>query len=326
MTYLPLAILFTVIVYFAIAFGLLLSQGPVPLDDTKTISFPLPSGKAPDEVAEQVSFAARDGAHLNLRRYSAKIENAPLVILIHGSGWHGGGYSDIAQSLAATGQFEILLPDLRGHGPTAQNRGDVAYIGQLEDDLADLIGKYQKTGQKIFLIGHSSGGGLVIRFAGSKYGKMVNKAVLMAPFLKYNAPTIREDSGGWAHPLTRRIIGLNMLNSLGITQFNGMTAIQFNFPKSILEGPMGHSATQSYSFRLLTSFAPRSEYLTDVAALPNFLLIAGEEDDSFIANQYEPTLKAVTERGRYEILPDVNHIGLVTNDRAKKIISNFLME
>ena len=42
--------------------------------------------------------------------------------------------------------------------------------------------------------GHSSGGGLAIRFAGSQYGQKANAYLLMSPFLKYNAPTTRLNS------------------------------------------------------------------------------------------------------------------------------------
>ena len=84
--------------------------------------------------------------------------------------------------------------------------------------MTDLIAIIQKDDPKAMLIvgGHSSGGGLAIRFAGSQYGHKANAYLLLAPFLKYNAPTTQSDSGGWAKPYTGRIIGLAMLNSIGI--------------------------------------------------------------------------------------------------------------
>ncbi len=311
-----------VFIYVGIALGLVLSQWPEPLGDVKTFSFDATKDATrPDEV-DLISYDARDGTELWLRYYPSAKPNAPLIVVIHGSGWHGGGYTDLAMALAEAG--EVLLPDLRGHGPKTNSRGDVDYIGQLEDDLTDLIGVYRKTGQKVILVGHSSGGGLAIRFAGGADGSILHKVVLLSPFLKYDAPTMRYNAGGWAHALVRRIIGLQMLNTIGISWFNGANMIQFNFPKEVLESPEGHTATQIYSYRLNESFAPRSDYLSDVAALPEFLLLAGDKDDAFIASFFKETLSPATDKGTYKILPDVTHIGISFDETAHRDIVRFI--
>jgi non-heme chloroperoxidase len=43
----------------------------------------------------------------------------------------------MAKALQEAG-ITVYVPDLRGHGDI-QPHGDVAYIGQLDDDLADFI-------------------------------------------------------------------------------------------------------------------------------------------------------------------------------------------
>lgn len=83
---------------------------------------------------------------------------------------------------------------------------------------------------KIILGGHSSGGGLAIRFAGSKYAEKVFAYLMLTPFLKYNAPTMRSKSGGWAYANMPLIAGLSMLNNVGITWFNHLSVIDFNMP------------------------------------------------------------------------------------------------
>ena len=75
------------------------------------------------------------------------------------------------------------------------------------------------------MLGHSSGGWLVVRFAGGAHGDLIDHAVLLAPFLKYNAPTTRENAGGWAYTMVRRIIGLSMLNTFRITALNYLPII-----------------------------------------------------------------------------------------------------
>ncbi len=218
----------------------------------------------------------------------------------------------------------VLAPDLCGHGVALGRSGDVEYIGQLEDDLADLIKLHVKPGQKVVLAGHSFGGGLVVRFAGGAHRDLIDGAILMAPYLKYNAPTTRPNSGGWARPLTRRIIGLSMLNNANVRKLNHLPVIQFAFPSEVLNGPLGHTATPTYSFRLNTSFAPRNDYLGDVAVLPSFLLIAGRKDEAFIANKYEPLMSSANDAGEYVLLDGVGHLDVVDATPTRRAIAGFL--
>ena len=138
----------------------------------------------------------------------------------------------------------------------------------------------------------------------------MTKAILLAPYLKHNAPTTRADSA-WAAPLTRRIIGLSMLNMMRIRLLNGLTALQLRFPDAVLNGPLGHTATRAYSYRMMVGFNPRADYLADIKALPDFTLIAGANDEAFHADRYQPTMSAVTNKGRYHLLPDLNHLSVV---------------
>ena len=265
---------------------------------------------------------ARDGAVMRLWSLPVGRDGVPLVVMVHGSGWHGGQFTGLAAALE--GQADLVAVNLRGHfnGPGA--RGDIAYMGQLEDDLADVIAARRKPGQEVVLLGHSSGGGLVVRFAGGAHGGMIDKAVLLAPFLKHNAPTTRENSGGWAHVLLRRVIGLSMLNAVGIHVLDHLTVIQFAMPEAVRSGPRGQEATLAYSWRLNQSYAPRGDYLADVAALPEFLLIAGAADESFVATGYEPLMSEVTDNGHYRVLDGVNHLGVVDAEGTADLIREFL--
>ena len=254
---------------------------------------------------------APDGADLGLRRFPSMRTDAPLVIMVHGSGWHGLQFDALARRVAGAGLADVVVPDLRGHGPAPAHRGDVAYIGQLEDDLAALIRAEAAPEQKVILLGHSSGGGLVLRMAGGAHGGLMDGAVLLAPYLGHAAPTTRAGSGGWARPLVRRIIGLSILNRLGITALNGLPVIQFRFPRAVLDGPLGATATRAYSYRLNVSYAPRADLARDAAALPPFLLIAGAADEAFVASAYAPTLSAMNPNGHYVLVPDVGHLGIV---------------
>lgn len=313
-------------IYFAIALGLILSQRPEKLSGEGGLDFSMLTGGEAGEPAPLLSYAARDGAELSYRSYPSGRDGAPLLVFVHGSGWHSLGYDGLARAIAGSGAADVVLPDLRGHGENPVRRGDIDYIGQFEDDLADLIEIVRKPGQNLVIGGHSSGGGLAIRFAGGQYGGMADAAVLLAPYLHYSAPTVRPNSGGWAHPLTRRIIGLAMLNNVGITALNGLPAIQFAFPQSVLDGPLGHTATAAYSFRLNTSYAPRGDYKADIAALPPFLLIAGSDDEAFVASEYEPVMSAANPDGRYAIIDGLSHLGVIDAPQTAETVRRFLEE
>jgi pimeloyl-ACP methyl ester carboxylesterase len=306
-----------------IPLGLILSQPVTPIEPAApTLDFTsLLQDKPQAEEAPSIdpeTIYMRDGYGLQVRSYSNG--DGPLIVLVHGSGWNGLQFSHLAPQLAGT----VLVPDLRGHGAQPGRRGDVNYIGQLEDDLADLITARVGLDQKVVLVGHSSGGGLVVRFAGGAQGDLLDGAVLLAPFLHHSAPTMRANSGGWAQPLLRRIIGLSMLNAVGIKAWNRLPVIQFNMPAEVLQGPLGHLATTSYSYRLNKSYAPRSDYLSDIRSLPEFLLLAGAQDEAFIAEAYRPLMEAETDKGAFQVLEDTGHLDLVDAPQTLAAIRGYL--
>lgn len=320
---LALSAALTVAIPGAIALGLIVSDRPVEglRAEGGGLDFSVLHG---GDLPVLQPYTARDGAELGYRRWDSGQEGAPLIIAVHGSGWHGAQFAALGAGLAAQG-FDVVAPDLRGHGPAPARRGDVDYIGQFEDDLADLIAHEARPGQRVAMLGHSSGGGLVIRFAGGAHGGLIERAMLLAPFVQYDAPTARPDSGGWARVMTRRVIGLTMLNAVGIRALNHLPVIQFRFPASVLEGPQGQTATRAYSFRLNASFAPRRDWRADIAALPRFLLLAGRDDEAFRAEAYEPTFRAVTDRGSYA-LTGATHLSVVDDPETLTRVAAFLRE
>ena len=312
-------VLISAVIYFGIVAVLLLTGKPKKPDQAQR-------GPAFDELffdysslPELKSFTARDGTQLAYRHYSADSEK--IVILLHGTGWHSRYFLPLAEFISSEGLAQVYTPDLRGHGLSPKRRGDVDYIGQLEDDLADLIAIIQKENPNSMLIvgGHSGGGGLAVRFAGGQYGQKANAYLLMSPFLKYNAPTTRTNSGGFAKPYTGRIIGIVMLNNVGIRWFNYLTAIEFNMPEKARDG----TETLSYSYRLNTAYAPR-DYEKDLSAITQpLLVVAGTKDEAFIYCQYEPVISQYT-KVQVKLLQGVTHMGVVVSPEVRPIVKEWL--
>ena len=67
------------------------------------------------------------------------------------------------------------------------------YIGQYEDDLADVVTqvKFQKPNEKIIIAGHSMGGGISLRYAMRNDFPEVDGYLLVAPTIGHNNPTMR---------------------------------------------------------------------------------------------------------------------------------------
>lgn len=270
-------------------------------------------------LPELKSYTARDGTQLAYRHYPA--ESNKIVILLHGAGWHSRYFLPLAEFISSGGLAQVYTPDLRGHGLSPKRRGDLDYIGQFEDDLADLIAMIQKDNPNSMLIigGHSSGGGLAIRFAGSQYGHKAKAYLLMSPFLKYNAPTTRLHSGGFAQPYTGRIIGLVMLNNVGIRWFNYLTVMEFVMPERARDG----TETLSYSYRLTTAYAPH-DYEKDLSAITQpLLVVAGTKDETMIYCQYEHVISQYT-TVQVKLLQGVSHMGLVVCPEVRPVIKEWL--
>ena len=142
-------------------------------------------------------FQARDGTALGFRHYAAGgPATGRAAIVVHGSsGSSGGTIHALSAALAARG-VETWAVDIRDHG-TSGTRGDIGYIGQLEDDLADFVALVRRTAPTaaLTLVGHSSGGGFALRVAGSPIQHLFARSVLLAPYLGYNAPTSRPNRG-----------------------------------------------------------------------------------------------------------------------------------
>ena len=263
-------------------------------------------------------YRARDGRDLPYRYYPSNSTTA--LVLIHGSGGHSRYFLPLASFVSKQDLAAVFTPDLRGHGHAPEIRGDIAYIGQFEDDLADLIAHIEKDrpASRIIVGGHSSGGGLAIRFGGSRYGQLADAYLLLAPYLRYDAPTFRAQSG-WATPYTGRIIGLSMLGNVGIHWFDFLQVIEFNLPRAYRDG----TETLGYTHRLNTAFAPR-DYPRELEAMTQPVkVIVGADDKVFDATQYAPAMSPHTDVD-VSVLPGVSHIGVVVGEEIRPVLSAWL--
>ena len=228
---------------------------------------------------------------------------------MHGSSYHGAGYHALASFISQSGAAKVVLPNLRGHYQSGLRRGDVDYIGQFEDDIADLIALLRRDGLQgpIVLGGHSSGGGFAIRFAGGAYKDTVSNYLVLSPIIPTSPAVRKGTAGGWANLHFRRLIGLIMLNTIGIHGFDALPIVAFNKPAQYWDG----TETLSYSYRLNASYHPRYRYAADLRGLDGkALVLIGAQDESIDPEALRAVFAADAPRSPVTVLPNVNHFGI----------------
>ncbi len=164
--------------------------------------------------------------------------------------------------------------------------------------------------QPLTLLGHSAGGGFALRVASSPIQNLFARTVLLAPYLGYDAPTNRPDSGGWASPDIPRFLALAALHRLGIDCCEALPTLAFAVPPN-----SERILASTYSYRLMRNFATRG-YQADLAAATRPLaLIAGADDELMLADKYAEAVHAVAPSVEVKLIDGVNHMGIVSDPR-----------
>jgi alpha-beta hydrolase superfamily lysophospholipase len=263
-------------------------------------------------------FSARDGTELAYRHYPARgPSSGKIAILVHGSSGSSAAVHALADALAAHG-VETYAPDIRGHGGSG-TRGDVAYLGQLENDMEDFVALVRKTSpaEPLTLLGHSAGGGFALRIASSPIQDLFVRTVLLAPYLGYDAPTNRPDSGGWASADIPRFLALAALHRVGIDCCESLPTLAFAVPANSEQVLNSH-----YSYRLMRNFATRG-YASDLAAAHHpITLISGASDELMLADKYVDAVHAVAPSVEVKLIDGIDHMGIVGNAQAVSVIAD----
>jgi non-heme chloroperoxidase len=291
-----------IVVVLALLGGILAFDAPVKPPPLASISDPFANVDFRDLPTVR-TYVARDGADLGYRVYEGR--DAQVVVLIHGSSDDGSGLHPLAKALRDTGA-SVYAPVLRGHGKFGRS-GDIDYIGQLEDDLADFIAALRPLypNASFTLIGFSSGGGFVLRAIASPDEKLFDRFIMISPALPQGAPTIRPGTGGWVSLALPRIILLVTLNRVGVHWFNGLPIIAF------ATSPKAANLTSVYSYRLAVDFAAPRDYLAALgrSTKPAALLVGGA-DELFYPDRFVPLFGPVRSDLRITIVPGIGHIGM----------------
>jgi alpha-beta hydrolase superfamily lysophospholipase len=288
----------------AIAFGGPKKPAPMP-----SINEPLKIIDYPD-LPKIARFTARDGAKLSYREYPSDTSQIKgSIVLIHGSSANSISMHALAKGFAQNGYLTYAL-DVRGHGVSG-DKGQIAYIGQLENDLEDFLQFARLVGKKT-LVGFSAGGGFALRFASSSKQKMFDSYLLLSPFIHQDAPTTRTNTDNWVKVGVPRVIALTLLNLFGITTFNSLTVTTF-----ALDEEAQTFLTPQYSYALSQNFRPRYDYRADISAVTQPLeVLVSQNDETLHAEQFSSIFRKEDKTVTVTIYPRIGHVELIQNSEA----------
>ena len=156
----------------------------------------------------------------------------------------------LAQALQAAGATVYAI-SLRGHGGSGTANGDVSYLGQLDDDLVDLV-----KGLGLDKPGRASHAGRASPPAaasccasrGGRQAGLFDDYLAISPYIAQDSPTNKPNSGGWAGVALPRIMALSLLDGFGLPWFQGLPAVHF-----ATDAKADDNRTPVYSFRLAAS-------------------------------------------------------------------------
>ena len=266
-------------------------------------------------------FTARDKHKIFAYKFPKQSPNT--IILIHGVKSGANDYLKTAGMLQQATQAEIYAIDLRGHGKSEGKSGDVDYINQYADDLADIVRtiRKKKPNGQIIIAGHSMGGGITLRYAMENNKEKVDAFILFAPLIGQNSPAFpqgqvaqKDSSEAFMKIHIARIIGLKMLNEIDRHEKDSLPVLFFNLPKG--------TPLREYSYRANASMAP-DNYIDGLKTVKiPMLVLVGNKDEAFVA---EAQQKAILDnsKGEVKIIDGATHESILQNSLVFQLISKW---
>ncbi len=287
------------------------------------------SEKASGLVREQVypftprTFTTRDGEKLFARDFGAS--SRITVVFMHGVASDSEPSNVFSGLLNQLTGARVIAFDHRGHGQSGGKPWAVDHAGQYEEDVADIIAEIRKQDPqtRIILGGHSMGGGIALRYALRNDTAKVDGYLLMAPLFGSDSPSMKLTGSPAEAKIAEmfvkfrapRLIGVVMLDSIGVTAFNDEPILLFNRP-----------GMPAYGYAALQSMQPNSpdDYRAALSAIDApLLLVAGDKDEAFNAAAYEGIIRQYS-KGETALIEGASHSGVTSDPRTAERIAQWL--
>lgn len=245
----------------------------------------------------------------------------PEILLLHGAGGSTHSFRGLMTALQA--RYRLIALDLPGQGFTRLGTRLRCGLDPIADDIATLC--KQEGWRPSAVIGHSAGAAIALRLAPGWGCPVVTLNGALEPF---------EGVAGWLFPVLARLLAVNPLASLAVSQGAALTGVQ----GMLATGDTGLDATGAAFYgRLISKRSHVDATLAMMAqwdlrrlsdSLPQIavpvLLIAGERDRA-VPPAVSARAAARLPKARLETVPGQGHLlHEVAIDETATRIARFL--
>ena len=247
---------------------------------------------------------------------AAQSQERAVVIMYHGGGAYSTpAYQWVAEKLQQQGVSTYCF-DVRGHGNSEGPRGDAPSVDTVFDDVKLTIEwvKAQHHDAPLYLVGHSSGAGLLINYHNAYKDLRVDGYILLAPFLGPNAASSRYE-GAHQNSFVKNVrVWVFILNALlPVEWFHHVNAVYFNYPDDMIKANPLYVSKYTYVMSTATTPYAINDILTSWGNMP-FWVFVGENDEQFYADRVVTLCQAATQQPTdARIIPDAQHLSILKN-------------
>lgn len=274
-----------------------------------------------DALPSRTRYATSQEPFAEYRLYEAADPDTALILL-HTAVFDSRILEPLATALTDANVAHVITPDLRGHGPDPETRGDIHAQGQLEDDVRKLVDRVERMYPDVNILvgGHGTGGGVIARFASTPYGELVDGTVLLAPYLGRGEPTTRPAMGGWANFYGDRIFMLRVFTGFGLDWSQTLTTVEYDIPAELWDG----TETLEHTYRLMASYTPPEDVVQQLVDNPT-LTVVGADDETAYPDAYEE-LFGTHSSATVEQIDGASYFDLTLTETAVETIETWIAE
>jgi N-formylmaleamate deformylase len=236
----------------------------------------------------------------------------PPLVLLHGLTGNGACWSPLARSLE--GEFDVVMPDARGHGKSSAPLHGYGY----DDHASDVVGLIRGLGLAApILLGHSMGG-MTATVVASRTGDAISGVILVDPtFLSpQRQREVHESDVAEQH---RRRLGLSrdeMLAEARTRHPHRSSEIVELLAEARLQ-------TRMNAFEVLTPPNPQYRELVNAIHVPVLLVIGGV--GGVVSLETASELQGLNPRLRVEQILDAGHgVPYDQPERLAAVVRSFL--
>ncbi|OUS00229.1 hypothetical protein A9Q84_02995 [Halobacteriovorax marinus] len=175
-----------------------------------------------------------DETKLAYYKFNSTEQSDRAVIVLHGGGAHSlSGYQHLADTLSREYSTNVYLVDLRGHGRSKGRRGDAPRANSIKKDLKSFVKFTKKQNKLVYVLGHSSGAGLLLNYISWKKKIEVDGYFFVSPQFGHKAK-IERDNPTTPPFATIKLYKFIIAQSTFGLFYGHSPAVHFNYPAKVL--------------------------------------------------------------------------------------------